>query len=81
MKNIFTITWQGSKILVDYIERESKNIFFIHFNGKKRKIVSEVNKEGIKQWRGKGRKANEAAGKLGELIELAMDQHYYNWGI
>jgi hypothetical protein len=81
MTNNFTISWKGSKVIVDLIENSKTPVYVLHMPKKKKEIISQVDETGVEHWleRGKGETADSA--KLGALIEMAVYQHYNHWGI
>jgi hypothetical protein len=83
MKNNVSISWQGQKVNINIQGDYAKPVYTLRLARSKRekKIIKATDKNGMEYWAEKGRRIIPLAKELSELINMALFQHPFFWGI
>jgi len=81
MKDNFTISWKGSRVIVDLVENNQTPVYVLHMPKTKKEIISHIDETGVEHWLERGKGETDDSVKIGALIEMAMYKHYNHWGI
>jgi len=81
MKDNFTISWKGSRVVVDLVETNKTPVYVLHMPKAKKEIISHIDETGVEHWLERGKGETDDSVKIGALIEMAMYKHYNHWGI